>query len=163
MMRGMNDMAQLVKECRRLGGVETEALAQRWLRATVSVLADWGGEAAARALASGVPGGLFSGGGTRGLSLAKAQDRVPGTSAGIALLAEIGRRVGQEDPGKIAQMATPALGLVKGCLAPDPLNALLAALPGDVAAELRDASVAAPWGFGLIPQSYARPPRKRAH
>ena len=163
MMRAMTDMDQLVKDCRRLGRVETEALSLRWLRAIVSVLAVWGGEGAARALMTGVPGGLFSGGGTKGNSLAKAQDLAPGAAAGVAFFAEVGRRAGQEDPGKMAQMATAALALIKQCLAADQVSALLSALPADIAAEVRDATVEPPWGYGLIPQSYARPVRKSAH
>lgn len=162
MMRAMTDVDELVKECRRLGGVETEALALRWLRAIVSVLSDWGGAGAARALATGVPGSLFSGPGSKGHSLAKTQELVPGASPRVAFFSELGRRVGQEDPGKVAQMATPAIALLKARLAPEQLQALIASLPGDVADEVRDASVAPPWGYFLIPQSYARPTRKRA-
>ena len=156
MMHGMIDLVQMVTDVRGLGRIETDALAQRWLRAAASTLADWGGTPAREALQSTLPKELFSGPGTRGRSLVKAQ-REAGGHAGLALVTELGRRAGQEDPGKMAQMASPAIAVLKQQIPPAQFEGVLAALPQDIAAEVRKATVDADWRYFLIPQSYARP------
>lgn len=156
MMRGMTLLSEMVTDVRALGRIETDEFALRWLRAAASTLADWGGRPAREALESALPKDLLRGAGTRGRSLPKAR-RAAGGSAAVALVTELGRRSGQEDPGKMAQMASAALGLLERNIPANARESLLAALPPDIAAEVREASVDPIWRYFLIPQSYARP------
>ena len=158
----MTNLATMVQDVRKLAQVESDVRALRWLRAAASTLAAWGGSEARKILETALPKELFSGAGTRGRSAAKAQAAVGG-SAATALFAEIGERAGEEDPGKMGQTATAAIALLKLGLPADQLPQLLAALPAEIAAEVRDASACAPWKYFLIPQSYARPAAKRRH
>jgi uncharacterized protein (DUF2267 family) len=156
MMRGMSLLTQMVTDVRALGRIETDALALQWLRAATSTMSDWGGKQAREALESALPKDLFSGAGTRGRSLPAATSAASG-SAAIALVTELGRRAGQEDPAKMAQMAAAALGLLKENIPANARESLLAALPPDIATEVRKATVDPRWKYFLIPQSYARP------
>ena len=151
------DLAAILKDLRRLGNVATDDGARRWLRATASTLAEWGGADARDVLSAALPKDALSGAGTRGRPLAKTRG-AEGEAAtdDVALYAEIGKRFGEEDPGKIAQVATPALALIRRQLTETQLARLVTALPPAIATELRTASDQSPWRFRLIPQSYAR-------
>ena len=157
----MTDLNALVKSARSLARVSSDELGKTWLRAVVSVLFDWGAEPAQRMLETSIQKEFVSAR-LRGRSHADAV-KAHGGDDRVALVAEMGRRAGEEDPGKMAQAVVPLLGLVKQQLPSAQLETFLAAYPPGVAAEIRAASCEPSWKYGLIPQSYARPVPKAKH
>ena len=150
----VKDFDTLVAQAQDLGRIPSREEAERFLRAVLSTLADWSGAAGEKALAA-LPRQLARGPGRRGRSFDEAARAAGGARS--ALLAEVGRRAAQPDPGKVAIALRPVLALLRDALPAADANALAAALPPPVAEELRRATTAAPWGFRLLTQSYARP------
>jgi len=130
-------------------------LADRWLSAVGSVLADWGGDAARRALGA-LPAEVLRG---SGLSWQRAVEQCGELGEDTALAEEVGRRSGEPDPTKIGLNVRLIVGLFKECLTAEQAEALAAALPAPVARVVRETEAQPPWRFRLIPQSYARPAR----
>jgi uncharacterized protein (DUF2267 family) len=161
MIGDMTDMNALVKSARSLARVSSDDLGRTWLRSVVSVLSDWGGAPAQRVLEASLPKELVSarlGGRSHGDAV-----KAHGGDDRVALVAEMGRRANEEDPGKMAQAVVPLLGLVKQQIPPAQMDAFLASYPPAVATEIRAASCEPSWKYGLIPQSYARPVAKAKH
>lgn len=152
----MNDLDSLVAKAALVGRIPSASEARRWLSAVASVLADWG-EGAGRGVRDALPPQLFRGKGARGRPVGTAG--ADAALARVALFAEVGRRAGEADPGKVGVALGPLVALVRGALPPKVVQDLLSALPQGVAEVLREASLEAPWEFRLLPQSYARPAR----
>jgi uncharacterized protein (DUF2267 family) len=156
----MSDVDDLVMRAERLGRPGTREMARRWLVVAASILRDAASGDAREVLASALPKELLGGAGSKGHSWSSALSRADG-DARQALAQEAGHRARQPDPGKVAMTLVPVLALLRaeveqhgGAAA---VERLASSLPPAVAEAWRTASAAPPWGYGLIPQSYARP------
>ncbi len=154
--------ADLVQRVRRVARAENDASGRRWLSATVSILANWGGASATSILRQALPGECFSGKGSSGRGWEAALAGAAGDPM-TALLHEAAERAGQPDPRNVAMTLLPTIGIVKETIAaakgPAAVDSLIAALPEGLRPHLRAITTTAPWAYQLIPQSYARPER----
>lgn len=154
---------ELIARARKVARVENDERARRWLTTACSILADWGGAPATALLKESIPSGFLSGKGSSGRTWAEAE-KAAGGDAGLALVQEAEERSHQPDPRNVAMMLLPLLGLVKreveSARGASGVDALVASMPAALQPEIRAASAVAPWTYRLIPQSYARPPKK---
>jgi hypothetical protein len=141
----------------RRGRLYPASLADRWLGAVASVLADWGGDAARRILTGALPVEVFRGSGTSGRSWKAAVEECGSEGARSALTEEVARRSGELDPVKVGLSVRLIVGLFKQSLSPEQAETLAASLPEPVAQVVRETRAEPPWQFHLIPQSYKRP------
>jgi uncharacterized protein (DUF2267 family) len=155
----MADAQQLIRQAQVQGRIPSPERARRWLRATASILADWGGSPAREALAAALPRELLSGAGTSGRAWSKAVSE--DGDERDALACEAGRRSGEQDPGKVAWSLRACLSLVREQLGAPGLEKVVAALPGPVGAQLGEARWDPPWRYRLVPQPFGEGRRRQ--
>jgi hypothetical protein len=155
------DVDTLCRNASRVARCGTPERALDWLRAVASTLADWGGDRAKAVLEAALPAELFKGRGSSGRSYEKALKDETDAGRDVVLIQEVARRVKEPDPGQVGVSVGPLVGLLKAEMTAAQVDELIVSLPPFVAEDVRRASVRAPWGYGLIPQSYARPTAKR--
>ncbi|MEM7247101.1 MAG: hypothetical protein AAF533_17270, partial [Acidobacteriota bacterium] len=145
-----------------VGRIPGRSQALRWLRAVASTVADWGGSEGREALASCLPAKALKGGGSSGRSYAKALEAEGEGGEETVFHVEVGRRVGEQDPGKIAVALRPILGLVRSELGEEQVATLEKVLPEPVAEHFRKSTTDAPWAYRLVPQPFGAGRRRHA-
>ena len=156
----MADVQQLVRKAQVQGRITSPERGLRWLRATASILSDWGGAEARSALLSGLPSDLLRGGGASGWSMEKARDESDG-DVRTALNAEAGRRVGELDPAKISWSLMGCLSVIREQLDEAATEKLRKALPEELRELVADAKWDPPWRYRLVPQPFGEGRRRQ--
>lgn len=156
----MADVQQLVRKAQVQGRITSPERGLRWLRASASILAQWGGAQARDVVERALPSDLLRGQGSKGLSLKAALEEAAG-DAGTALNAEAGRRAGELDPAKVAWSLMGCLSVLREALSEDDLSTLVKSLPEDLRDRLGQAGWNPPWRYRLVPQPFGQGRRRQ--
>jgi uncharacterized protein (DUF2267 family) len=155
----MADLQQLIRKAQVQGRIPSPERALRWMRATTSMLADWGGSTARSLLADALPADLLKGGGSSGRPWDKAL--AAEVDETLVLHCEAARRACEQDPGKVSWSLTACLSLIRESLGEDAAGRLASSLPGPVGKTFSEARWSAPWRYRLVPQPFGAGRRRQ--
>ncbi len=148
----MADVQQLIRKAQVQGRIPSPERALRWMRATASMLGDWGGDTAKKLLAEALPADFLKGAGSSGRPWDKALKEEADET--LVLHCEAGRRANEQDPGKVSWSLVACLGLIRETLSDDRAEKLASSLPAPVAKIFREARWQPPWRYRIVPQPF---------